>query len=123
MNVNDMIALTKDWVNKELEKGIEIGDKHYTCTLEKQFILTQQLTLYLIINKQENGETDLFWNETGEPNTNYDLENLLTIYNAMNDYIKPIILKQQEAEITLKNAKTVEEIKTLMENEFNVTFE
>lgn len=121
-NINNMIALTKDWVNKELEKGIDIGDKHYTCTLEKQFLLTQQITLYLI-NKQTNGETELFWNETGEPNTDYNLEDLLTVYNAMNEYIKPIVLKQQQAEISLKNATTVEEIKILMETEFNVTFE
>lgn len=121
-NINDMIALTKDWVNKELEKGIDIDNKHYTCTLEKQYLLTQQLTLYLI-NKQENGETDLFWNETGEPNTGYNLEDLLTVYNAMNEYVKPIVLKQQQAEIALKNAKTIDEIKSLMETEFNVTFD
>lgn len=41
----------------------------------------------------------------------------------MNEYVKPIILKQQ-AEIALKkNAKTIDEIKPLMETEFNVTFD
>ena len=42
----------------------------------------------------------------------------------MNEYVKPIILKQQQAEIALKkNAKTIDEIKSLMETEFNVTFD
>ena len=115
--LNETILVTKAWIDRKLTEGMEYEGKHYTCTLEKQSILTTQLNLYLA-NKEANIENsvELYWNESGKENTVWDFNSLLALSNAIHDYVAPIIQKQQEAELAIRAATTADEIKAILED-------
>lgn len=109
------IQQTKLWVEQELAKGIEINGKHFTCTLEKQNLLSMQLGMYTM-NKQLGQDYVLMWNETGKPCEQWEYEDLLFVSNKIAEHVTPIVKKQQEAEVALANAKTVEEYKDILKD-------
>jgi hypothetical protein len=107
------IERTKQWVEAELSKGMTYTDgKTYTVTLEKQNLLTSQLVMGSIV--KENGVPDeqnfLSWNAKGEECTNWLFADLCALAYAVAQYVKPIVGKQQAAEIAISEAETSEEI-------------
>ena len=55
----------------------------------------------------------LTWNDTGNICEEWTFEELFTLSNEINNYVKPLIKKQQEIEVAIKNATTKEELNSI----------
>ncbi|HAU87881.1 MAG TPA: hypothetical protein DCW90_21065, partial [Lachnospiraceae bacterium] len=53
---------------------------------------------------------DLTWNTTGERCKSWTYENLASLSLAIVKYVKPIVSKQQDIEIQIKNCNSKEEV-------------
>ena len=111
--IETAIMETKWWVVDELDKGVEFNGKIYTCTLEKQNLLSAQLGLYAM-NTAAGLPANLSWNAKGEPCEEWTLEDLLALSNTISAHVAPIVKAQQEAEIAIKAATSQEEINAIV---------
>ena len=108
----------KDYLIKKNKNNLErylenhpmvTNGKTYTVTSDKQNQLTGVLNAYTLA-QAAGMEIPLTWNETGEECTPYTFEELVGLYLEMLAYVKPIVTYQQHAEISIRNAQTVEEV-------------
>lgn len=90
--IDKCIEQTKKWVETVLSKGMEYKGNTYSCTLEKQNRLASQIVA-VIANKENNIPYTPIWNISGEVSTQWDKNELLELYNAMLNYIYPIVKK------------------------------
>ena len=97
-----LIRKNKMYLEKYLENHpMKYNDKYYTVTSSKQNQLTELLNAYKFA-KDINVDLDLSWNETGKEFEPYTYEDLIHIYLAMLDYVKPIVTFQQKTETRIK---------------------
>lgn len=103
----------QEYLIKKSKRNLEIylenhpmkyNDKYYTVTSSKQNQLTELLNAYKFA-KDINVDLELSWNETGKEFETYAYEDLVGIYLAMLDYVKPIVVYQQQIETQIKNTK------------------
>ena len=52
----------------------------------------------------------LTWNDIGNVCEEWTFEELFTLSNQINEYVKPLVKQQQEIEVTIKNATTKKEL-------------
>lgn len=109
------VEKTKELMNKELDEGIFYEGKYYTITLEKQNLLASQLSAWMM-NAQQGIHMPLTWNATGEACTEWSFDDLLKLSTAIAEHVAPIIKHQQDLEVEIRNANTVEEIWAVVEN-------
>lgn len=109
------IDYTKHIMNKELDKGLFYEGKYYTVTLEKQSLLSSQLGVYTM-NSQFGIKAPLTWNATGEACTEWTFTELLQLSNAIALHVAPIIKKQQDQEVKIREANSIEEIQDILDN-------
>ena len=108
---NEKISQSK----KELRKYLAthplqwIDGEYYSVTEEKQALLTSNLAAYQI--SSTIGEPmELTWNTTGDRCRAWTYENLAALSLAIVKYVKPIVSKQQDIEIKIKECKSKNEV-------------
>lgn len=86
-----------------------IDGEYYSVTEEKQALLTSNLAAYQI--SSTIGESmELTWNTTGERCKAWTYENLAALSLAIVKYVKPIVSKQQDIEVKIKECKSKNEV-------------
>ena len=83
--------------------------KYYGVTQEKQSLLTSNIATYQI-EVQSNPSAIITWNASGEECVQWDINELCKLAVAIKDYVKPMVTYQQEKEIEINNAQTVEDL-------------
>lgn len=96
--------LTKYLENNPLFSKVKYKEgRYYNVNIEHQLRITSQLFLY-----KNNEEYQIMWNDTGNIYEEWTYEELLSLSNEMNEYIRPLVKKQQEIELNIKNAENKE---------------
>lgn len=83
-------------------------NKLYSVTQTKQSLLMQQLALHII-----DPSVKLYWNASGESNTEWEIEDLVELAKAITTYVQPYIQYQQQKEIEINNAETADEARSI----------
>lgn len=89
-----------------------IDGEYYSVTEEKQSLLTSNLAAYQI-SVAINEPVELTWNTTGERCKVWTYENLAALSLAIVKYVKPLVSKQQDIEIKIKNCISIEEVESI----------
>lgn len=109
----ELIKLSKQKLSDYLEthplfsKAKYPEGRYYSVNNEHQLRIASQILLYQG-NMTVGLDYQLTWNDTGNICEDWSFEELFTLSNEINEYIKPIIKKQQELEILIKNATSKE---------------
>ena len=114
----ELIKLSKSKLSDYLENNplfsrckYEDG-RYYTVDNEHQSRIASQLLLYQA-NTSLGLDYQLTWNDTGNVCEDWTFKELFTLSNEINNYIKPLVKKQQEIEVAIKNATTKEELNNI----------
>lgn len=108
---NELIKLSKSELSNYLENNplfstVKYKDgRYYNVNIEHQLRITSQLFMYKNIEGYK-----IVWNDTGNTCEEWTFEELLELSNQINEYVKPIIKRQQEIELSIKNAKNKESL-------------
>ncbi len=89
--------------------------RYYNVNTEHQSRIVSQLLLYQG-NTSLGYSYQLTWNDTGNICEDWTFEELFMLSNQISEYIKPIVKKQQQIEIDIKNATTKEELSNIKIN-------
>lgn len=81
--------------------------RYYNVNSEHQLRIASQILLYQG-NMTVGLDYQLTWNDTGNVCEDWTFQELFVLSNEMNEYVKPIIKKQQELEILINNATSKE---------------
>ena len=114
----ELIKLSKSKLKEYLEKNTLFSKvkysegRYYTVDTEHQSRIASQLLLYQA-NTSLGLDYQLTWNDTGNICEEWTFEELFTLSNEINNYVKPLIKKQQEIEVAIKNATTKEELNSI----------
>ena len=114
----ELIKLSKSKLKEYLEKNplfskVKYSEgRYYTVDTEHQSRVASQLLLYQA-NTSLGLDYQLTWNDTGNICEEWTFEELFTLSNEINNYVKPLIKKQQEIEVAIKNATTKEELNNI----------
>lgn len=115
---SELIKLSKSKLKEYLEKNPLLSKvkysegRYYTVDTEHQSRIASQLLLYQA-NTSLGLDYQLTWNDTGNICEEWTFEELFTLSNEINNYVKPLIKKQQEIEVAIKNATTKEELNNI----------
>ena len=91
--------------------------RFYRVTQEKQQHLASTLLMYQ--GYMANGyEYSLSWNDTGNTCEPWAYEELFLLATEINNYVKPLVALQQATEVSIKNAKTKEEVLSINTNPY-----
>ena len=83
--------------------------RYYTVDNEHQSRIASQLLLYQA-NISLGLNYQLTWNDTGNICEDWTFEELFILSNEINNYVKPLVKKQQEIEVAIKNATSKDEL-------------
>ena len=114
----ELIKLSKSKLKEYLEKNplfskVKYSEgRYYTVDTEHQSRIASQLLLYQA-NTSLGLDYQLTWNDTGNICEEWTFEEQFTLSNEINNYVKPLIKKQQEIEVAIKNATTKEELNSI----------
>lgn len=115
---SELIKLSKSKLKEYLEENplfskVKYSNgRYYTVDTEHQSRIASQLLLYQA-NTSLGLDYQLTWNDTGNICEEWTFEELFTLSNEINNYVKPLIKKQQEIEVAIKNATTKEELNNI----------
>lgn len=85
--------------------------RYYTVTEEKQRQLTSKMTMYNIY-KQKGLEYPLLkWNDVGNVCEEWSIEELTALSIEIDEYVTPLVSKQQSYEYSISNMETEKEVK------------
>ena len=107
------VMQTKQMLAGTFDIPMEFNGGLYSKTPEKQNFLTAQLGLYAL-NAQLGIPMELTWDNAGGVCEKWELEDLITLANAMQAEIKPLVMAQQEAEVAINGAEDMDEVEYLM---------
>ena len=114
----ELIKLSKSKLSKYLEDNplfsrVKYSEgRYYTVDTEHQSRIASQLLLYQA-NTSLGLHYQLTWNDSGNICEEWTFEELFILSNEINNYVKPLIKKQQEIEVAIKNATTKEELSNI----------
>lgn len=114
----ELIKLSKSKLKEHLEENplfskVKYSEgRYYTVDTEHQSRIASQLLLYQA-NTSLGLDYQLTWNDAGNICEEWTFEELFTLSNEINNYVKPLIKKQQEIEVAIKNATTKEELNNI----------
>lgn len=124
-NVTDLDKLKKELIklsksklsdyldNNPLFSRVKYSEgRYYTVDNEHQSRIASQLLLYQA-NTSLGLDYQLTWNDTGNIFEDWTFEELFTLSNEINNYVKPLVKKQQEIEVAIKNATSKEELNNI----------
>ena len=83
--------------------------RYYNVTMEKQQLLTSTLLSYQLDNIFGT-ESNLKWNDTKNVCEPYSFEQLGRLSKEIKLYVEPLVEKQQQMEVKIRNCKTEEEV-------------
>lgn len=83
--------------------------RYYNVTMEKQQLLTSTLLSYQLDNIFGT-ESNLKWNDTKNVCESYSFEQLGRLSKEIKLYVEPLVEKQQQMEVKIRNCKTEEEV-------------
>lgn len=115
---SELIKLSKSKLKEYLEENplfskVKYSEgRYYTVDTEHQSRIASQLLLYQA-NTSLGLDYQLTWNDTGNICEEWTFEELFTLSNEINNYVKPLIKKQQEIEVAIKNTTTKEELNNI----------
>lgn len=89
-----------------------LDGNYYSVTEEKQNQLNSNLALYQL-SVAAGAPRPLEWNCTGEPCTEWTLENLSALALAIGNYVQPIVAQQRKLEVQIRNCTTKEELEAI----------
>lgn len=85
--------------------------RYYTVTEEKQRQLTSKMAMYNIY-KQKGLEYPLLkWNDVGNVCEEWSIEELTALSIEIDEYVTPLVSKQQSYEYSISNMETEKEVK------------
>lgn len=87
--------------------------KEYGITLEDQFEINLNLNKYQLALQTNIDSPSLEWHARHEKNQSWTYENLINLFNSINQVIQPIYQKMQEYKIAIYNANTIEELEQI----------
>lgn len=87
--------------------------RYYTVTEEKQRLLTSKISMYNIY-KQQSLEYAILWNDTGNISEEWTIEELTKLSMEIDDYVTPLVSKQQEYEVTIKESTNENEVNSIV---------
>lgn len=105
------IALSEFLENSSIASTCHKSERaEYSVTSEKQQYLISMITIAELANNA-GVEYQPSWNAKGQP-CSYDwtIEELKQLAFEMESFVRPLVSKQQEIEVTIKNCKSVEEV-------------
>ena len=121
-NITDLDKLKKELIklsksklsdyldNNPLFSRVKYSEgRYYTVDNEHQSRITSQLLLYQA-NISLGLDYQLTWNEAGNICEDWTFEELFALSNEINNYVKPLVKKQQEIEVAIKNATSKDEL-------------
>ena len=121
-NVTDLDKLKKELIKLSKSKLSDYLDdnplfskvkysegRYYTVDNEHQSRIASQLLLYQA-NTSLGLDYQLTWNDTGNICEDWTFEELFALSNEINNYVKPLVKKQQEIEVAIKNATSKDEL-------------
>ena len=85
---------------------------YYTVTKEKQSLLTSEFTGYQTL-KQAGIDTEFTWNAQGKENEVWTEQEGIALINQIRAYVKPLVSKQQELEMQIKNCNSHRELESI----------
>ena len=114
----ELIKLSKEELSTYLESNplfsrvkYEEG-RYYSVNSEHQSRIASQLLLYQA-NSTLGLEYQLTWNDMGSVCEDWTFEELFMLSNEINNYVKPLVKKQQELEVAIRNATTKDELNNI----------
>lgn len=103
-------ALSEWLYNNPLFSKVHNKDgEYYSVTQEKQTQLTQMITMATLA-AQSGIHFQTTWNSTGTECEPWSIEELTTLSFEMTNYVLPRVKKQQQFELSIKNAKSYKEV-------------
>lgn len=112
---NELIKLSKSILNQYLNNNplfstVKYSEgRYYNVSEDNQLRLASQILLYQG-NATIGNQYVLTWNDIGNVCEEWTFEELFTLSNQINEYVKPLVKQQQEIEVTIKNATTKKEL-------------
>jgi hypothetical protein len=82
---------------------------YYNVSLEKQSILANNFTTYKL-KKSLGMDVKFTWNSTGDKCEEWAEEEAIQLLLEIDNYVHPIISKQQDLELAIKACTTIEEL-------------
>lgn len=108
------IIQSKEMLASYLEANplLWIDGQYYSITAEKQAQLTSKL---MAASAAQTMSTDyhLTWNSTGEVCREWTLEDLYALAFAIDSRVTALVTYQQNKEVAIRNAKTIEDVKAI----------
>ena len=92
---------------------------YYTVTKEKQSLLTSEFTGYQTL-KQAGIDAEFTWNAQGKESEVWTEQEGIALINQIRAYVKPLVSKQQELEIQIKNCNSHRELESIRIDYSNV---
>lgn len=86
---------------------------YYSITEEKQNQLTRVFAVYEI-NTALGKPAKLEWNDTGERCREWDKAELSMLASAINERVRQLVKYQQDMEVAIRNASTLEELEGIV---------
>ena len=125
LDINDSLNILKR--NKIAESKVQLKEylashplfskakyndgRYYTVTEEKQRQLTSKMAMYNIY-KQKGLEYPLLkWNDVGNVCEEWTIEELTALSIEIDEYVTPLVSKQQSSEHSISNMETEKEVK------------
>ena len=96
-----------------------IDGQYYNITKEKQNLLAEKISLYNAA-KNLNVDYELTWNSSGDVNKIWSINDLVQLATDIQNYIAPLILYQQNYELTVKKIQTIDELNALKCNYYDI---
>ena len=93
---------------------------YYTVTKEKQSLLTSEFTGYQTL-KQAGIDAEFTWNAQGKESEVWTEQEGIALISQIRAYVKPLVSKQQELEIQIKNCNSHRELESIKIDYSNVT--
>lgn len=89
--------------------------RYYTVTEEKQRQLTSKMAMYDIYSQQSLDYT-ILWNDAGNTSEEWTIEELTKLSMEIDEYVTPLVSKQQTYEVDVNNAVDEDEVNSIVLN-------
>lgn len=85
-------------------------EKYYSVTKDKQDLLTSNITAYQLEVQLGVTSPILEWNASGEPCSEWTIEELSVLAITIKNYVKPFVSYQQAKEVEINACTSIEEL-------------
>lgn len=115
----DLINLSKDMLSEFLSSHPLISNAYmgqegvYSITKDKQNQMHDTYSRYQSM-KTVNPNTKLHWNETGKVSKEWKEEDFLLLMSEVDEYVRPYVIRQQELELEIKDAKNFDLLESII---------